>query len=170
LPPGYPEADGRADHLRKGSDMAFLEMTYEKFIFRVKEGYLYNREDFWADLQGNVATIGLTDFLQKLKGDVAFLETVEPGTEVQQGQEIGKIETIKATFGIISPVSGQIAEVNPEMEASPYLINQDPYEAGWIYRIQLSNPPGDQRALLAAGDYFELMQEKVAQEAKKLYG
>ena len=76
----------------------FLEHKYEKFIFRVKTGYLYSQEEFWADIQGNAATMGLTDFLQKAKGDVAFLETVEPGVEVKRGQEIGKIETIKATF------------------------------------------------------------------------
>ncbi len=117
-----------------------------------------------------MATVGLTDFLQKAKGDVAFLETVEPGAEVKRGQEIGKIETIKATFGIISPVSGKIAEVNPEMDASPYLINHDPYGAGWIYRIELSDPEGDKAQLMEAKEYFEAMKDKVAQEAKKLYG
>ena len=148
----------------------FLETTFEKFIFKVKVGYLYSQEEFWANIQDGVATVGLTDFMQKAKGDVAFLETVEPGTEVKQGDEIGKIETIKATFGIISPVTGKVAEVNPEMEASPYLINQDPYGAGWIYRIELSNPEADKAALLEASDYFEMMKQKVAQEAKKLYG
>ena len=60
-----------------------------------------------------MATIGLTDFMQKAKGDVAFLETVEPGAEVKRGGEIGKIETIKATFGILSPVSGKVARSTP---------------------------------------------------------
>ena len=148
----------------------FLETTYEKFIFKVKVGYLYSQEEFWVDIQGKVATMGLTDFLQKAKGDVAFLETVEPGVEIKRGQEIGKIETIKATFGIISPVSGKIAEVNPEMDASPYLINHDPYGAGWIYRIELSDPEADKAQLMEAKEYFEIMKGKIAEEAKKLYG
>src|SRR4030042_1399614 len=148
----------------------FLEAAFEKFIFKVKVGYIYSREEFWADIQGNVATVGLTDFLQKSKGDVAFLETVEPGTVVKRGDEIGKIETIKATFGIISPVSGKVAEVNPEMDANPYLINHDPYGGGWIYRIELSNPEADKGQLLQASAYFENMKDKIAQEAKKLYG
>jgi glycine cleavage system H protein len=97
----------------------FLETTYEKFIFKVKVGYLYSKEEFWVNIQDGVATTGLTDFMQKAKGDVAFLETVAAGAEVKQGQEIGKIETIKATFGIISPVSGKVTEVNPEIDASP---------------------------------------------------
>lgn len=148
----------------------FLETVYDKFIFRVKDSYLYHREDFWAFIQASVATIGVTDFLQKARGDVAFLETVESGTEVKQGSEIGKIETIKATFGIVAPVSGKVVEVNPEMEASPYLINQDPYGTGWIYRIELTNLESDKAALLQAGEYFELMKQKIAQEARKLYG
>jgi len=148
----------------------FLETTYEKFIFKVKMGYLYSQEEFWANFQDGAATVGLTDFMQKAKGDVAFLETVEQGIEVKQGQEIGKIETIKATFGIISPVSGKVAEVNPEMDASPYLINHDPYGGGWIYRIELSNPEADKGQLLQASAYFENMKDKIAQEAKKLYG
>jgi len=148
----------------------FLEAAFEKFIFKVKVGYLYSREEFWADIQGSVATVGLTDFLQKSRGDVAFLETVEPGLEVKRGDEIGKIETIKATFGIMAPVSGKVVEVNPEMDASPYLINHDPYGGGWIYRIELSNPEADKGQLLQASQYFELMKNKIAQEAKKLYG
>lgn len=148
----------------------FLETTYEKFIFKVKVGYLYSKEEFWADIQDGTATIGLTDFMQKAKGDVAFLETVEAGAEVKQGQEIGTIETIKATFAIISPVSGKVVEVNPEIDTSPYLINHDPYGGGWIYRIALSDPEGAKSQLMEAEKYFELMKDKVAQEAKKLYG
>jgi glycine cleavage system H protein len=145
----------------------FLEAAYDKFVFKVKDGCLYNRDDFWARIEGPVATVGITDYLQKIKGDVAFLETVEAGSEVRQGQEIGKVETIKATFGIISPVTGKVAEVNPELEASPHLINQDPYGAGWIYRIELTDFAGDKADLLKSGDYLELMKEKLAREMKK---
>lgn len=145
----------------------FLETTYDKFVFTVKVGYLYNREDFWAALDGNVATVGLTDFLQKSKGDVAFLETIEPGTEVKQGQELGKIETIKATFGIISPITGKVVEVNPEMEASPFLINQDPYGEGWIYKIELTDLQKDRGELLDENGYLQLMKEKIQEEMNK---
>jgi glycine cleavage system H protein len=148
----------------------FLEHTYEKFIFRVKVGYLYSQEEFWANFQDGAAVVGLTDFMQKAKGDVAFLETVELGTVVKRGDEIGKIETIKATFGIISPVSGTVMEVNPEMEASPFLINHDPYGTGGIYRLELSEPEGDKAQLMEAKEYFEIMKGKIAEEAKKIYG
>jgi len=148
----------------------FLETTFEKFIFRVKVGYLYSNEDFWVDVRGPVATVGLTDFLQKSKGDVAFLETVEPGAMVKRGQELGKIETIKATFGIVAPVAGKLVEVNHELEGSPHLINSDPYGAGWIYKIQLADDEGDRVGLLQAESYMSVMKQKIEREAKKLYG
>ncbi len=144
----------------------FLETTYDKFVFKVRTGYFYSQDDFWADVDGDSALIGVSDFLQKAKGDVAFLETAEVGTEVKQGGEIGKIETIKATFGILSPVSGKVIEVNPEMESNSYLINEDCYGAGWIYKIQLADFDNDRANLLAADKYLDLMQGKIAEEMK----
>jgi len=145
----------------------FLETTYDKFIFRVKEGYLYLKEDFWAKIDGNSASVGISDFLQKSRGDVAFLETIEAGSEVRQGEGIGTIETIKATFAIISPVTGRVIEINPKLEGSPYLLNEDPYGEGWIYKIELSRLEEDRKGLLSAIDYLELMKEKIVEEMKK---
>jgi len=145
----------------------YLETSYNKFVFRVKVGYSYSKDDFWASVSDNIATVGVGDFLQKARGDVAFLETAEVGTEVKQGQELGKIETIKATFAIISPVSGKVVEVNSELESSAYLINEDPYGAGWIYKIELMDFAGDQAGLLQAAGYLELMEQKIAEEMKK---
>jgi len=145
----------------------FLETTYDKFIFRVKEGYLYLKEDFWAKIDGNSASVGISDFLQKSRGDVAFLETIEAGSEVRQGEGIGTIETIKATFAIISPVTGRVIEINHRLEGSPYLLNEDPYGEGWIYKIELSRLEEDRKGLLSAIDYLELMKEKIVEEMKK---
>lgn len=145
----------------------YLETTHDKFIFKVKTGLLYSKDDFWVEIQGDQAVVGVSDFLQKVRGDVAFLETAEVNSPVRQGEEAGKIETIKATFDIISPVSGTIIEINPEMESSPYLINQEPYGSGWIYRIQLTDWVGDQVALLQPQPYFELMKAKIIQETEK---
>ena len=148
----------------------FLETTYDKFIFRVKADCLYTKDEFWAALKGRTATVGLTDFQQKSKGDVTILTTVATGTELKQGQAMGDMETIKATLDLIAPVTGKVVEVNPELKNRPYLINHDPYGTGWLYRIELATPESDAGALLSASAYFELMKEKVAQEAKNLYG
>ncbi len=148
----------------------FLETTYDKFIFRVKTDCFYTRDDFWARVEGNAATVGVADYRQKANGDVAFLETVATGMAAKQGQALGVIETIKATADIFSPVTGKVVEVNAELEASPFLINQDPYGAGWIYRIELTDPQGDSAGLLKPEVYFELLKQKVAVEARRLYG
>lgn len=145
----------------------FLEASHDKFVFKVKVGYLYTTDDFWARVDGNVALVGVSDFLQKVRGDVAFLETAEAGAQVKQGLALGKIETIKATFDILSPVSGKVIEVNSELEASSFLINEDPYGAGWIYKIELDAFESDKEALLSAESYFDLMKEKIAAEMKK---
>ena len=148
----------------------YLEMTYKKFIFKVKIGYLYSRDDFWVDIKGRTASLGLSDYLQKSKGDVAFLEMVDPGTPVEAGQELGKIETIKATLGVMSPVAGKVIEVNAELDSNPGLINTDPYGAGWIYNIELKDFKKAESKLLEAKEYVQLMKEKIEREGEKLNG
>jgi glycine cleavage system H protein len=148
----------------------YIETTYDKFILRVRTDCLFTRDDFWARVDGKPATVGIADFRQKTNGDVVALEMAKPGTEAKQGQELGMIETIKATVGILSPVTGKVVEVNPELAAKPFLINEDPYGAGWIYRIEMTDLESDRVGLLGAGAYFELMKGRIAQEAKRLHG
>lgn len=142
----------------------FLETRYDKFIFTVKTDYFYSKDDFWANVENGQVVMGLSDFLQKVKGDVVFLETIDVGATFTQGAEIGKIETIKATFDILAPAGGKILEINPELESLPNLINEDPYKAGWIYRIEADDFESDQKNLLSADAYFELMKQKIEEE------
>jgi glycine cleavage system H protein len=141
-----------------------LETTFDKFIFKVKTGYLYTHDDYWLDIQGTVATVGITDYLQKSNGDVAFVESVAPGKEVKKGDELGGIETIKVTLDLISPVTGKVIEVNQELEAHPELINSDPYGAGWICRIELADPEGAKDGLLQAEACMELLKVRLKAE------
>jgi len=143
----------------------FLETTFDKFIFKVKTGYLYTDDDYWIDILGSVATIGVTDYLQKSNGDVAFAEPVKPGKEVKKGDELGEIETIKVTLNLVSPVSGRVSEINQELEAHPELINSDPYGTGWICRIELVDPEGAIDGFLQAEAYMELMKGKLEKQA-----
>lgn len=145
----------------------FLETTVDKFTFKVPKGYLYNQDDCWVKVERDIATIGITDFKQQLGGDVAFVETKETESEVNQGDEFGQLETIKTTMALISPVSGTIKEVNPEIESRPEVINDDPYGTGWIILIKLKNFESDKENLLDASSYFELMKEKIAEEEKR---
>jgi len=143
----------------------FLETTFDKFIFTVKVGYLYTEDDYWVDIRGAVATVGVTDYLQKSNGDVAFAEPVKPGKEVKKGDELGEIETIKVTLNLVSPVSGRVSEINQELETHPEFINSDPYGAGWICRIELTDPEGTKGGLLQAEAYMEIMKVKIKREA-----
>lgn len=145
----------------------FLETTHDKFLFRVKTGIFYSRDDFWVEVQDDQAVVGVSDFLQKVRGDVAFLETAAVGTEIRREEEAGTVETIKATFGLRIPVSGTIIAVNPALEASPFFINQEPYGSGWIYRLRLSDWANDRAELLDAEGYLSLMKTKIAEELAK---
>jgi glycine cleavage system H protein len=144
----------------------FLETTFDKFIFKVKTGYLYTDDDYWVDIRSTVATVGVTDYLQKSNGDVAFVEPAVVGKSVKKGEELGEIETIKVTLNLISPVTGRVSEVNQELEAHPELINNDPYGAGWICRIELADPQGAKDGFLQAEAYMELMKGKIEREAR----
>ncbi len=143
----------------------FLETTFDKFIFRVKVGSYYSEDDYWVDIDGRVATVGMTDYLQKSNGDVAFYEPVAPGRQVKKGEDLGELETIKVTLNLLSPVSGKVTEVNGELEAHPELINNDPYGAGWICRIELDDPEEAKGRLMQAKAYMELMKGKIARDA-----
>jgi glycine cleavage system H protein len=145
----------------------YLETTVDKFTFKVATDRLYNPEGIWAQADGNLVRIGLTDFLQQHSGDMAFAEVKPAGTKLGFDDEIATVETIKVTLSLPSPVSGTILEVNPAMEASPEAINQDPFGTGWLAIVEASDWEADQAKLLNPQDYFEKMKREAEQEVKK---
>lgn len=145
----------------------FMEVTYDKFIFRVKKGYLYHSGECWAKEENGLVTVGLTDFLQKTAGDVAFLEPPEVGAEVAQGGEAGVIETIKTTVTLISPAGGVIREVNTALEDNPQLMNTDPYGEGWVFKLAPAGWEKDKKELMDDDTYFPIMEEKIKKEMEK---
>ncbi|OPX87323.1 MAG: Glycine cleavage system H protein [Pelotomaculum sp. PtaB.Bin104] len=144
-----------------------LEAIHDKFVFKVKQGYLYHWDECWIKEDGELLTIGITDFLQKTSGDVAFLELPEIGAEVEQSGKAGVIETIKATVDLISPASGMIKEVNSALEADPQFVNSEPYEAGWLFKIAPSKWEAEKNTLMKAEEYFPVMEEKIKQQVEK---
>jgi glycine cleavage system H protein len=145
----------------------FWEVTYDKFIFRVRKGYLYHAGECWAKAEGGIVTVGLTDFLQKTAGDVAFLEAPEMGAEVPRGGDAGVIETIKSTIILISPVTGVIREINAALEERPELINEDPYGEGWIFKLAPTDWERDKKELMNDEAYLPVMEEKIKKEMEK---
>ncbi len=100
----------------------------------------YTSEHEWVLLDGNVATIGITDYAQGELGDIVFVELPAIGTEVKAMQSFGTIEAVKAVSELFAPVSGEVVEINAALEGEPMSINNDPYNAGWMIKIKINDP------------------------------
>lgn len=135
----------------------------DKFTFRTpkEQGFYFNENDVWAYINGNTARIGVTDFVQKSLSDILFFSPPEIGNQIDQFEEVGELESGKAVFEIVSPVSGIISAVNERLLDCPELVNQNPYEEGWIAEIQLSQFEDDQELLHDFSGYFPILKRKV---------
>jgi len=145
----------------------YLEIKVDKFTFKVAVDRLYNTEGVWALASDNIVRIGLSDFLQQRSGDIAFVEVKPAGTILAFGEEFSSIETIKVDIALSSPVSGRVVLVNPALENTPEVINQDPFGEGWLCEIELRNWDTDQPRLLNAAAYFEKMKREAEEEVKR---
>jgi glycine cleavage system H protein len=145
----------------------YLETTVDKFVFKVAADRFYHTAGVWALVSGDRVRIGLSDFLQQRSGDIAFIEVRPVGTLLTAGDEAAAIETIKVNVSLPSPVSGKVALVNPQLQTTPEILNQDPYGAGWLCEIEASHWAADRAGLLDAPAYFARMQREAEEEAKK---
>lgn len=136
----------------------FLEVSVDKFTFKVARDRLYAEEGVWARSEGERIRVGLSDFLQQSSGDIAFAEVKPAGTPVRLGEEIATIETVKVNVSLGSPLAGRVMEVNPALQSAPETINKDPYGDGWLAIIEASDWPVDQRRLLTPEAYLEVVK------------
>lgn len=114
----------------------------------------------WIRDEGDgTVTIGITDHAQDLLGDVVFVELPEVGAEVSAGDDTGVVESVKAASDVYAPVSGEVVEINAQLEDSPELVNSDPYGDGWFFRVKLSDP-AELDDMLDANAYNELCEEE----------
>ena len=119
----------------------------------------YTPEHEWIYPESeNKGKVGLADYAQSQLGDIVFLDLPAPATQVQQGEKIGEVESVKAVSDIFAPVSGQVVETNQTVIDEPGLVNRDPYRAGWLVRLQLSKP-SELDALMDSGKYDEFVAE-----------
>jgi glycine cleavage system H protein len=100
----------------------------------------YSKEHEWVRVEENVATLGITDYAQEELGDIVNVELPEEGDEIQREDAFGAVESVKASSEVFSPLSGKIVEINEPLLDSPETINEDPYDEGWMVRIEMSNP------------------------------
>lgn len=118
----------------------------------------YSREHEWVRVEGEVATVGITDFAQDSLGDVVFVGLPDVGASVRAASAISEIESTKAVSEIYAPVSGTVDAVNERLEREPELVNQDPYGDGWIFTVRLSDR-SELDALLDAPGYRALVAD-----------
>lgn len=116
------------------------------------EDLRYTRDHEWIRVEGETATLGITDHAQDSLGDIVYLETPAVGREVAPGEEIGEVESTKTTSPIYTPVGGTISEINTVLKDQPEIVNKDPYKQGWIVRIRMKDAKPD-KPLLSAGEY-----------------
>jgi glycine cleavage system H protein len=119
----------------------------------------YAKSHEYAHVEGDIATVGITDYAQKELGDVVFVELPKVGAELDQNDELGSIESVKAVSELFVPVSGVVVEVNDKLTDKPELVNTDPYGDGWMIRIRMSDP-SELDELMSPEEYDEYCEKE----------
>ncbi|MCZ6900349.1 MAG: glycine cleavage system protein GcvH [Bacteroidetes bacterium] len=122
----------------------------------VPETLLYTNDHEWIKIEGDTATIGITDFAQGELGDIVYVEIETEGNTLNQGDVFGTIEAVKTVSDLFMPLSGEVLEINPDLESSPEIVNDSPYEKGWTIKISISNK-SEIDQLLSKEGYLELI-------------
>ena len=119
----------------------------------------YAETDEWVRVEGDIAIVGLTDFAQDQLSDLVYFESlVEVGETVEVDGGLGTVESVKSAGDVISPVAGEVIEINTDLEDEPEIVNKDPYDTGWMFKIRLSEPL-DTDKLMTAEEYQEQCEE-----------
>jgi glycine cleavage system H protein len=119
---------------------------------QIPEDLHYSKDHEWVRVEGNIAVVGITDYAQDSLGDVVYVEVPKAGDEFAANESFGSVESVKAVSEVFSPVSGRIVGVNEALADEPEKVNQDPYGAGWMIRVEMSHP-GEVDSLLTAAEY-----------------
>jgi glycine cleavage system H protein len=120
----------------------------------------YTPEHEWVSVEGDVASVGITDYAAQQLGDVVYISLPATGAAVSAGEPCGEVESVKSVSDLYSPVDGEVVEVNAELEDDPSLVNAEPYSSGWMFRVRVAQDSNGDAALpadlLSASDYEEL--------------
>ena len=121
------------------------------------EDYYYTKDHEWLKIEGNNATVGVTDFAQKQMGDVVYVELPEIGTKLKFHQTFGVIESVKAVSDVYAPVSGEVTEVNEDLNDSPEILNENPHIKGWIIKLNMEDQ-SELEKLMSLSDYEKFLE------------
>lgn len=116
----------------------------------------YTKDHEWVKVEGDIATIGITDFAQRELGDIVYVEIETVGESLSKEEVFGTVEAVKTVSDLFMPLSGEVLELNKGIESSPESVNADPYGKGWMIKVKISDP-SEVNALLSAADYQKLV-------------
>ncbi len=122
------------------------------------EENLYTKDHEWVNVQGDLATVGITEYAQRELGDVVYVDLPEVGDTFEASDPFGSVESVKAVSEVFCPLSGEVTEVNSKLEQAPELVNQSPHQKAWMIKLRVSNPD-ELDELLSAEEYEEYLQE-----------
>jgi glycine cleavage system H protein len=114
------------------------------------ENFRYTKEHEWAGVEGDIATIGITDHAQHELGDIVYVDLPKVGAQLETGKTLGSVESVKAVSDVYAPVSGEVTEINTTLADAPEKLNEDPHGAAWLVKVKLSNPAELQNLMTAA--------------------
>ncbi len=125
----------------------------------VPDGLYYSKDHEWAKIEDGTVIVGITDHAQHSLHEITYVEISEVGSTVKAGEECGLVESMKASSDIMSPLSGEIIEVNTELEDAPEIVNTDPYGKGWMFKLRPSNLEEELKDLMDAKAYAEFIKQ-----------
>ena len=123
------------------------------------ENFRYTKEHEWVKVEGDTATVGITDHAQKELGDIVYVDLPKPGATAEKGKTVGSVESVKAVSDIYSPVSGEVTAANDLLATAPEKLNQDPHGEAWLFKLKLSSPD-EVKELMSAADYAKYAGEE----------
>jgi glycine cleavage system H protein len=119
------------------------------------DGLLFSKEHEWVKVDGDTATIGITDYAQSSLGDIVYVELPRIGTTIEQFGNVGVVESVKAVSDLFTPISGEVIEINDALDGDPAAVNREPYGEGWLMKVRVTNP-GETESLLSASEYEKI--------------
>jgi glycine cleavage system H protein len=143
-------------------DREFFETTYEGYTLRVDRSCLYSMEEVWIRHDGDLAVVGITDYLQMVSGEATFVDLPELGAILEKDEEAADIGMDGVSVGVKAPVSGTVVEINEDLESNPENVNSDAYGKGWLFKLEPANWEDDIAELLFPDAYLPVMLEKLS--------
>ncbi|MBL8181529.1 MAG: glycine cleavage system protein GcvH [Blastocatellia bacterium] len=123
----------------------------------IPENLRYSKDHEWVEVNGDIATIGITDYAQHSLGDVVYIDMPRVGDKFAAHEAFGSVESVKAVSELFTPVGGEVAEVNDGLNDTPEAVNNEPYTTGWMVKVKMDNP-GEADAMLSAAEYEEYLE------------